>query len=95
MTTFVSSTPVLHVSDAVAAEAFYCGSLGFEKRFQYRNDPGQSNSACLGVKRGDVILHLSSFSGDGVSGGAAMYVQDPDANSLRFVNASSLGSRER
>ena len=39
MTTFVSSTPVLHVSDAVAAEAFYCGSLGFEKQFQYRNDP--------------------------------------------------------
>jgi hypothetical protein len=89
MTTFVSSTPVLHASDAVAAEAFCCGSLGFEKQFQYRNDPGQSNPAYPGVQRGDVILHLSSFPGDGVSGGAAMYVQDPDATSLRFVNASS------
>ena len=89
MTTFVSSTPALHVFDAVAAEAFYCGSLGFEKQFQYRNDPGQLNPAYLGVERGDVILHLSSFPEDGVSGGAAIYVQDPDANSLRFVNASS------
>ena len=72
--------PIVHVNDSTAAEAFYCGRLGFEKQFTYR--PSSSVNPCyMGVQRDGAVLHLSSFSGDSVAG-AAIYVPVGDVDSL-------------
>ena len=115
--------PVLHVSSAAAAEAFYCEQLGFTKRFSYRIDETLPDPCYMGMLRDGAMLHLSSFSGDGVAGGVVnlivedvdalhaelgargvdvgleptdqtwgnreMYVEDPDGNSVRFIQESS------
>ena len=73
--------PVLHVTSAARAEAFYCGRLGFERRFVYRPDPSREDPAYLGVSRDGAALHLSSFSGDGVAG-AAVYLVVDDVDTL-------------
>ena len=119
---FNKAIPVLHVSRAAAAEEFYCHWLGFRKTSAYRFDEAQPDPCYMSLVRDGVTLHLSSFSGDGVSGGVVflevddldglhaelvanevsialaptnqswgnreMYVDDPDGNSLRFVQAS-------
>ena len=65
--------PVLHISDPVLAENFYCGQLGFTKGFEYR--PFGENGPCyMGIARDGVSLHLSSFSGDGVAGNAVVLI---------------------
>lgn len=110
--------PVLHVSRSMVAGTFYA-RLGFRQRFAYRPHDGAADPCYMGLVRDDVVLHLSSFAGDGVLGGVAnfivddvdalyeefhraaidielspteqswgnreMYVEDPDGNSLRFV----------
>ncbi len=70
--------PVLHVSNSVAAETFYCEKLGFRREFVYR--PTEAADPCyMGVVRDDARLHLSSFPGDSVSGtGAFVVVDDVD-----------------
>jgi catechol 2,3-dioxygenase-like lactoylglutathione lyase family enzyme len=68
--------PVLHVSDAVAAEDFYCNLLGFQGQFAYRVDEAKPNPCYMGLRRDGVELHVSSFSGDGVSGGVAFLLVD-------------------
>ena len=73
---FKHAIPVLHVSDSVAAMEFYCGRLGFQARFAYRPDPANPNPCYMGLDRDDVSLHLSSFSGDGVSGGLEFLLVD-------------------
>lgn len=117
---FKSAIPVLHVSSAAAAEEFYCDRLGFRKKFAYRFDERKPDPCYMGLTRDGVELHVSSFSGDGVSGGVVfllvddvdalhselllkgvpialpptdqswgnreMYVEDPDGNSIRFVD---------
>ena len=117
---FKLAIPVLHVSSSTAAEEFYCGRLGFEQNFAYRPFGGL-DPCYMGLSRDDARLHVSSFSGDGVSGGVVflivedvdklhaelvekgipialeptdqswgnreMYVEDADANSIRFVHA--------
>jgi uncharacterized glyoxalase superfamily protein PhnB len=71
--------PVLHVSDSRAAEDFY-RTLGFRARFAYRLDETRPDPCYMGVERDGVSLHLSSFSGDGVSGGVVyLAVEDVDA----------------
>ncbi len=71
--------PVLHVSSSAAAEQFYCTGLGFTQRFAYRPFAG-IDPCYMGLIRDGVLLHLSSFSGDGVAGGVAnFYVDDLDA----------------
>ena len=72
---FLLSIPVLHVSDSVAAEAFYCRMLGFQTEFAMR-DPSRSDPCYMGVQRDGVRLHLSSFSGDGVYGSVAFIAVD-------------------
>lgn len=83
---FKLAIPVLHVSDSAAAEAFYCDRLGFRKQFAYRVDDTRSDPCYMGLARDDARLHLSSFSGDGVSGGVIyLLVDDVDALHAEFV----------
>jgi catechol 2,3-dioxygenase-like lactoylglutathione lyase family enzyme len=72
--------PVLHVSSAVAAEQFY-GGLGFRREFAHRADESKPDPCYMGFTRDGVRLHVSSFSGDGVSGGV-VYVAVDDVDAL-------------
>ena len=67
--------PLLHISDVIAAEAFYCDQLGFEKTFTYRPF-GESGPCYLGVIRDGVRIHLSSFPEDGTAGNAVVLIVD-------------------
>jgi catechol 2,3-dioxygenase-like lactoylglutathione lyase family enzyme len=116
---FRQAIPVLHVRSSKAAEAFYCGQLGFTQSFAYRPHAPRPDPCYMGLARDGAELHVSSFSGDAVPGGVVflrvddvdalhaelrargvrialeptaqswgnreMYVDDPDANHLRFV----------
>src|SRR5258708_4774249 len=68
---FTMAIPVLHVSSAVAAEEFY-RRLGFRKEFGHRADERTPDPCYMGFSRDHAWLHVSSFSGDGVSGSVAM-----------------------
>lgn len=68
--------PVLHVSSSMAAERFYCAGLGFQQRFAYRPDDGHADPCYMGLIRDGVLLHVSSFPGDGVAGGVANFIVD-------------------
>jgi catechol 2,3-dioxygenase-like lactoylglutathione lyase family enzyme len=77
---FKLAIPVLHVSSAAAAEEFYCGRLGFRRDFVYRVDDTRADPCYMGLTRDGVELHVSSFSGDAVAGGAVfLLVEDVDA----------------
>lgn len=82
---FKLAIPVLHVSNSSAAEEFYCNRLGFRREFSYR--PFGSVDPCyMGLARDDARLHVSSFSGDGVSGGVVyLLVDDVDALHAELV----------
>jgi len=82
---FKLAIPVLHVSSSVAAERFYCDRLGFNQEFAYRPFGGL-DPCYMGLKRDGVELHVSSFPGDGVSGGVVfLLVEDVDALHLELV----------
>lgn len=77
---FKLAIPVLHVTSSTAAEEFYCNRLGFRREFAQRFDGATPDPCYMGVVRDDVRLHVSSFSGDGVSGGVVfLLVDDVDA----------------
>jgi uncharacterized glyoxalase superfamily protein PhnB len=81
------ATPVLHVSNAAAAEEFYCDKLGFCLEFAHRGDESLSDPCYMGISRDGVWIHLSSFSGDGVSGGVVnLLVDNVDAYHAEFVS---------
>ena len=83
---FKSAIPVLHVSSAAAAEEFYCDHLGFRRQFAYRVDDAQPDPCYMGLTRNGVELHVSSFPGDGVSGGVVfLLVEDVDALHAELV----------
>ena len=72
--------PVLHISASKQAEGFYGAKLGFTKAFAYRPDEMRADPCYMGFSRDGVMLHVSSFPGDGVSGGVvALFVEDLDA----------------
>jgi uncharacterized glyoxalase superfamily protein PhnB len=72
--------PLLHISDSAAAEDFYCNRLGFQREFTHRAVEAKVDPCYMGVTRDGIWLHLSSFSGDGVSGGVVnLLVEDVDA----------------
>src|SRR5258708_22730847 len=76
---FKLAIPVLHVSSSVAAEKFYCKKLGFRREFGYRVDESKADPCYMGLVRDDAWLHVSSFSGDGASGGVVRFeVEDVD-----------------
>ena len=71
--------PVLQVRSSVVAEDFYCNRLGFHRQFACRLDEAKPNPCYMGLMRDGVRLHVSSFSGDGVSGGVVyLAVEDVD-----------------
>lgn len=77
---FKLAIPVLHVSSSAVAKEFYCSRLGFSPQFAYRVDEAKPDPCYMGLTRDGVWLHVSSFSGDGVSGGVVfLLVEDVDA----------------
>jgi len=67
--------PLLHVSNPVLAEDFYCNRLGFKKSFTYQ--PFGENGPCyFGLIRDGVRIHLSSFPEDGKPGNVVVLVVD-------------------
>lgn len=82
---FKLAIPVLHVSSSAAAAEFYCDRLGFSQKFDYRPFGGL-DPCYMGLTRDGVDLHLSSFSGDGVSGGVVfLLVEDVDVLHAELV----------
>jgi uncharacterized glyoxalase superfamily protein PhnB len=82
------AVPLLHVSNAAAAQAFYCGRLGFKLQFGHGPHGAQGDPCYMGVSRDGVWIIVSSFSGDGVAGGVAnLQVDDVDALHAEFVAA--------
>ena len=76
---FKAAIPVLHANSSTAAEEFYCDRLGFKQDFAYRPFGGL-DPCYMGLTRDGVEIHVSSFSGDGVSGGVVfLLVDDVDA----------------
>ena len=78
---FKLAVPVLHVSNSIAAEEFYCKRLGFRRVFAYRPHEDKPDPCYMAVTGGGALLHLSSFSGDGVGGGVICLMVD-DVNEL-------------
>ena len=70
-----ATIPVLHVSNSRKARDFYCEKLGFKLEFEYRPSPAE-DPCYFGISRDGQWIHLSSFPGDGVSGGVVMLVVD-------------------
>lgn len=82
---FKLAIPVLHVSSSAAAEEFYCKLLGFRQTFAYRPFAGL-DPCYMGLTRDGAVLHVSSFSGDGVSGGVVfLIVEDVDELHMELV----------
>jgi uncharacterized glyoxalase superfamily protein PhnB len=78
--------PLLHISNSISAENFYCNRLGFSKAFAYRPF-GETGPCYLGLVRDDVKIHLSSFPEDGKPGNAiVLIVDDVDALHKEFVS---------
>jgi len=67
--------PLLHISNPLLAETFYCDTLGFTKTFDYR--PFGIDGPCyFGLMRDGIRIHLSSFPEDGKAGNAIVLVVD-------------------
>jgi len=73
--------PVLHVTNADATEAFYCGQLGFRLDFNVAASNTKRDPCYMGMSRDGATLHLSSHAGDGVIGAAVYFLTD-DVDSL-------------
>jgi len=70
------AVPLLHVSNAAAAEEFYSNGLGFRVEFAHGPGGAKSDPCYVGISRDGVWMHLSSFSGDGVAAGVANLIVD-------------------
>lgn len=78
--------PVLHMTNADAAEEFYCQRLGFRRDFQVPASETQRDPCYMGVSRDGAVLYLSSHAGDGVVGGVVYFMSDDvDALHAEFV----------
>jgi uncharacterized glyoxalase superfamily protein PhnB len=78
--------PLLHISNSAVAEEFYCSRLGFQREFVHRPDGATTDPCYMGVTRDGIWLNLSSFSGDGVSGGVVnLITEEVDALHAEFV----------
>ena len=71
-----AALPLVHVSNAAAAEEFYCERLGFRKEFAHRAEEAKADPCYMGISRDGVWIHVSSFSGDGVAGGVVNLIVD-------------------
>ena len=79
---FKRAIPVLHVSSSVDAEHYYCIGLGFRRDFAYRPHETKMDPCYLGLSRDGVILHVSSFPGDGNRSGSVVNVLVDDIDAL-------------
>lgn len=78
--------PVLHMTNANATEAFYCGQLGFQLEFAVRASETQRDPCYMGVSRDGALLYLSGHAGDGVVVGVVYFMCDEvDALHAEFV----------
>jgi uncharacterized glyoxalase superfamily protein PhnB len=78
--------PVLHMTNADAAEAFYCQLLGFHREFEVPASETTRDPCYMGVERDGAALHLSSHAGDGVTGSVVYFIcDDVDALHAEFV----------
>jgi uncharacterized glyoxalase superfamily protein PhnB len=83
---FKLAIPLFHVSNSTAAEEFYCKRLGFRREFAHRADDAKADPCYMGLTRDGVWLHVSSFSGDGISGGVVnLIVEDVDVLHAELV----------
>jgi uncharacterized glyoxalase superfamily protein PhnB len=83
---FKLAIPVMHVRSSAAAEEFYCKRLGFRREFTYRVDESKPDPCYMGLVRDGAWVHVSSFSGDGVSGGVMrLEVDDVDGLHAELV----------
>jgi uncharacterized glyoxalase superfamily protein PhnB len=83
---FIRAIPILHVTRSEDAERFYCEQLGFGRRFAYRPNEPDRDPCFMGLDRDGVVVHISSFIGDAVPGGAATFiVDDLDALHAEFM----------
>lgn len=82
----ICALPTIRVSSMAAAEAFYCGKLGFALDSANRPDPPAADPAFVALVRDGVWVHLSSHSGDGVFGSVVAFaVRDVDALYAEFA----------
>ena len=78
--------PVMHVANAARAQSFYCHALGFQLQFEHRPEGVAEDPCYMGLSRDGVWLHLSSFSGDGVTGAVVnLMVDDVDRFYTEFT----------
>jgi len=84
--TVTRAVPIIRITNAEAAESFYCGRLGFVIDFRYAAGP--DGPVYLGVSLDGQQIHLSTFSGDSAIGTAVyFYAEDVDALFRRFQAA--------
>lgn len=76
---FLTALPILGVSSSAAAEAFYCGKLGFRRAYVHRPDSSKLDPCWMGVIRDGAHLVLSSFAGDGPPGSRDTQIMIEDA----------------
>jgi uncharacterized glyoxalase superfamily protein PhnB len=82
------AVPLLHVSNAAAAQDFYCTRLGFHLEYAHGPNGADGDPCYMGVSRDGVWIALSSFSGDGVAGGVVnLLAGDVDALFAEFAAA--------
>ena len=78
--------PLVHTANLSVAEDFYCKRLGFQVGFAHRADEARPDSCYMGVSRDGIWIHVSSFSGDGLSGGVVNFLaEDMDTLNAEFV----------
>lgn len=68
--------PVLHMTNADATEAFYCGNLGFQLAFQLPSGGPHRDPCYMVFTRDTAYFHISSHSGDGVIGGVILFAAE-------------------
>jgi uncharacterized glyoxalase superfamily protein PhnB len=82
------AVPLLHVSNAAAAQDFYCTRLGFHMEYAHGPNGANGDPCYMGLSRDGVWIVLSSFSGDGVTGGVVnLLVDNVDALYAEFAAA--------
>lgn len=71
-----AAIPLVHINRSSDALEFYTRKLGFNVQSTYRTDQTADDPAYIVVTRDSTVLHLSSFSGDGVAGGVVTIAVD-------------------
>lgn len=80
MITFKNPIPIFRMFDEAKAREFYLGFLGFTVEFEHRFESGLP--LYLGLRRGDLQLHLSEHHGDATPG-STLFVPMTGIEALR------------